>query len=157
MRGGIDAFGQTAGDGEAGLRQLTGEAPGVVAAARARTATADDGDLGAGEQFHVPFDKKNRGRAGAVSQQGRVVVLVPGDQAPIRLGEPGEIGIDAPPVHGTTAAIPVHGRQQARRIAVLFQRGALECARQSAAYEFEQGRGVFHTPESIAAPEGAAM
>ncbi len=95
VRGGVDAFGETARDRESGRNERTRETARIGNAAVTRAAAADDRDLRLPECAGIAGDEQGRGRAGRIAQQRRIVGVVDREELMRVAVEPGEIVGDA--------------------------------------------------------------
>ena len=96
--GSIDAFGQAAGDGVAGLGESPGEGACVRQSCRGRAARTDDGDLRRPQAGRIAGHEQRRRRIGRIPQQNRKVFAAGDDQMMIRSFEPTQIAVDGGPV-----------------------------------------------------------
>ena len=143
---------------QAGRRPATGGGP----------AAADNRDLRVPEQVRIS-GQIERGRwIAAGAQQGRIVGAMPADEVVRGLVEPFQIGLEASLVRSIErgeAALRKRrlapgawpGGQDGHGAAESVEQRAQRDRGGTAAQKDQQGAGVFHLPNMIAAPEGAAL
>ncbi len=167
VRGGVDALGQPAGHRPAGTGQGPREAARMLAATRTGPPAADDADLRRPQQGRIADDEQEGRRGRAMAQESRIVGVMPGQDAAVRGGEPGQVGVQATPVRppqpGAADRGQFHsramggGRQGGLGISVLLEKPAQQRIGQVGPGQGEQRKVGRHGPKSIAAPGGAAM